>query len=91
MQSLNELKKEFPIVGNVAGKGFHIGVDLIKDPVTKARAEKEAEQVMYDCLEQGIAFKVIEGNIITMRPSLILTKAECDMIVQALRNAFQKL
>lgn len=91
MQSLNELKKEFPIVGNVAGKGFHIGVDLIKDPVTKARAEKEAEQVMYDCLEQGVAFKVIEGNIITMRPSLILTKAECDMIVQALRNAFQKL
>lgn len=91
IQSLNELKKEFPIVGNVAGKGFHIGVDLIKDPVTKARAEKEAEQVMYDCLEQGIAFKVIEGNIITMRPSLILTKAECDMIVQALRNAFQKL
>ncbi len=91
MQSLNELKKEFPIVGNVAGKGFHIGVDLIKDLVTKARAEKEAEQVMYDCLEQGIAFKVIEGNIITMRPSLILTKAECDMIVQALRNAFQKL
>ncbi|MFT3704519.1 MAG: aspartate aminotransferase family protein [Agriterribacter sp.] len=91
MSELNKLKQDFPIVGNVAGKGLHIGVDLVTNTTTKKRAEKEAEKVMYSCLHQGVALKVIEGNILTMRPSLILKKEECDMIVQSLKNAFNQL
>lgn len=91
MQQLEELKEEFPIIGNVAGKGLHIGVDLVKDHITKERAENEAERLMYDCFKQGVAFKVIEGNILTMRPSLIISKDECGFIVAALKNAMQRL
>jgi len=91
MQKLEELKEEFSIIGNIAGKGLHIGVDLVKDRITKERAENEAEQIMYDCLKQGIAFKVIEGNILTMRPALIIGKDECDLIVTAFKNALQRL
>ncbi len=91
MQQLEELKEEFPIIGNIAGKGLYIGVDLVKDHITKERAENEAERLMYDCFKQGVAFKVIEGNILTMRPSLIISKDECDFIVAALKNAMQRL
>ena len=91
MQQLEALKAHFPIIGDIAGKGLHIGVDLVKDPSTKERAENEAEQVMYDCLRQGVAFKVIEGNILTMRPALIISKEECDLIIAALKSALQRL
>lgn len=87
---LNELKARYPVIGNVAGKGFHIGIDLVKDPKTKERAEAYAEGIMYDCLKQGVAFKIIEGNILTMRPSLVITRAECDLIVDSLRIAFER-
>lgn len=91
MNQLMELKEIYPLIGNIAGKGFHIGVDLVKDRNTKERAVEEAEQIMYHCMEQGVAFKIIEGNIITMRPSLILTKDDCDLIISSLKSAFEKI
>ena len=87
---LLQLKERYPVIGNVAGKGMHLGIDLIKDPVSKQRATLYAEQIMYDCLEQGVAFKVIEGNILTLRPSLVVTKDDCDFIVHSLDTAFAR-
>ncbi len=91
LNRLRELQEIYPLIGNIAGKGLHIGVDLVKNSETKERAEKEAEQIMYHCLEEGVAFKVIEGNIITMRPSLVITKDDCDLILEALTNALKKI
>ncbi|MBS1917019.1 MAG: aspartate aminotransferase family protein [Bacteroidetes bacterium] len=91
MDQLKALGETYPIIGNVAGKGLHIGVDLVKNKKTKERAVKEAEAIMYHCMQQGVAFKIIEGNIITMRPSLVITKDHCDMIVTALKNSFEKI
>ncbi len=91
MDGLQGLKEQYPIIGNVAGKGFHIGVDLVKDRKTKERAVEEAERIMYDCLNMGVAFKIIEGNIITMRPSLILTKDDCNLIIDTLKRAMENL
>lgn len=91
IDELLALKDTYPLIGNIAGRGFHLGVDLVKDQQTKERAVEEAEQIMYDCLEQGVAFKVIEGNIITMRPSLILTKDDCDLIISTLKNALGRI
>ncbi|MEO8475165.1 MAG: aspartate aminotransferase family protein [Chryseolinea sp.] len=89
-EQLNLLKERFPVIGNVAGKGLHLGIDLVMDPVTKVRAVEYAERIMYDCLKQGIAFKVIEGNVLTLRPSLVITKGECDLIIKALETAFSR-
>lgn len=91
MDQLKALQEIYPIIGNVAGKGFHIGLDLVKNRTTKERAVKEAEAIMYHCMNEGVAFKIIEGNIITMRPSLVITKEHCDKIVQTLKNAFEKI
>jgi 4-aminobutyrate aminotransferase len=88
ISQLRALQEQFPVVGNVAGKGLHIGIDLVKDPVTKERAVEYAERVMYHCLRRGIAFKVIEGNILTLRPALTISREECNQIADTLRNAF---
>ena len=91
MDELLALKDMYPLIGNVAGKGLHIGIDLVKDRTTKERANKEAEAIMYFCMNEGIAFKLIEGNIITIRPALTITNNHCDMIVTALRKALESL
>lgn len=88
---LEELKNEFICIGHVAGKGLHLGIDLVKDRETKERATQEAERVMYHCLNQGVAFKIIEGNVITLRPSLTITKDDCDWIIDSLRNALRSI
>jgi 4-aminobutyrate aminotransferase len=42
-------------------------------------------------MNEGVAFKLIEGNIITIRPALTITKDHCDMIVTALKKGFESL
>lgn len=90
LERLEEMKEQFPVIGNIAGKGLHIGIDLVKDRKTKERAVDYAEVIMYDCMRQGVAFKVIEGNILTLRPALTITREECDQVLNALLTAFQR-
>lgn len=84
MSRLNELKEKHPFIGNIAGVGLHLGIDLVKDPKTKERAVEEADSIMYKAMERGLAFKTIEGNIITLRPALTITMDEMDQVVDIL-------
>ncbi|AXE20990.1 aspartate aminotransferase family protein [Runella rosea] len=90
MNAFREMQEKYPLIGNVAGKGFHIGIDLVKDRKTKERAYEEAERIMYRCMERGLAFKIIEGNVITLRPSLILTQDQCDFIIDTIEEALRE-
>jgi len=84
IQRLNEMKARHPLIGNIAGLGLHIGIDLVKDPETKTRAVDEAENIMYRCMQRGLAFKTIEGNVITLRPALVITREEMDRALDIL-------
>jgi len=87
VQRLNEMKEKYSLIGNVAGMGLHIGIDLVKSRKTKERAFDEAEIIMFKCLEKGLSFKTIEGNIITLRPALVITREEMDKALDILDEA----
>jgi 4-aminobutyrate aminotransferase len=87
LKRLNELKERHPLIGNVAGLGLHIGLDLISDPKTRERAVDAAEIIMYKSMEKGLAFKTIEGNVITLRPALVITREEMDRAIDILDQA----
>ncbi|MCP4690251.1 MAG: aspartate aminotransferase family protein [Desulfobacterales bacterium] len=87
LDRLNSMKEKRRLIGNVAGMGLHIGVDLVKDPRTRERAVDEAEIIMYKCMEKGVAFKTIEGAVITLRPSLLITREEMDRALDILDEA----
>ena len=67
-----------PLIGDVRGLGLLLGVELVTDRVTRARAANEAEAVMYEALARGLSFKVTMGNIITLAPPLTITQQEMD-------------
>jgi 4-aminobutyrate aminotransferase len=78
-------------IGDVTGVGLHIGIDLVKDPKTKERAVDEAEIIMFKCLEKGLSFKTIEGNVITLRPALVITQEEIDRALGILEGALDEV
>ena len=84
------LKEKHPIIGNVEGLGLHLGIDLVRNRETKEKAVNEAEQIMYACMKRGIAFKIIEENVITLRPSLIISTDEIDYIISVFDEEFSK-
>lgn len=83
-ERLWELQAKHPLIGNVAGLGLHLGVDLVLDQESKERAVKEADSIMYKAMERGVAFKTIEGNIITLRPALTISREEMDFAIDIL-------
>jgi len=91
IQRLNEMKETHPMIGNIAGTGFHLGIDLVKDRKSKERAVEEAEMIMFKCFEKGLAFKIIEGNIITLRPAVTLTKEELDWSLDTIEEAIDEV
>jgi 4-aminobutyrate aminotransferase len=84
IERLREMQARHPSIGDIAGTGFHLGIDLVKDPATRERAIDEAERIMFKAFDKGVAFKLIEGNVITLRPSLVLTRAQMDTVLDVL-------
>jgi 4-aminobutyrate aminotransferase len=88
---LHRLKERFPIIGDVRGIGLLWGVELVKDSVTKEKAELEAEKILYECLEHGLSFKVSQGNVLQLCPPLTITRDELKTAISILESAFQNL
>ncbi|MCX6204869.1 MAG: aspartate aminotransferase family protein [Bacteroidetes bacterium] len=90
-EKMLELQKQFPIIGDVRGIGMLWGIELVKDRTTKEKAISEAEQIMYQCLENGLSFKVSQGNVLQFCPPLIITRIELDAALTILTNALEKI
>lgn len=88
---LNYLKSKYEIIGDIRGIGLLWGIELVEDRITKKPANDFAEKIMYNCLENGLSFKISQGNIITLSPALIITKNELDNAFEILENAFKSL
>ncbi|MCG6305678.1 aspartate aminotransferase family protein [Vibrio vulnificus] len=75
-QKLLEMKAKYPVIGDVRGIGMLWGIELVIDHESKARAYDEAEAVLYQCLNNGVSFKVSQGNVIQLSPPLIITREQ---------------
>ena len=82
-KQLDELFRDTPIVTEVRGLGLALAVEL-------GQADA-AERVMYDCLSNGLSFKVSNGNILTLTPPLTITDEEMARAISILKNAIQNI
>ena len=53
MARLRDLPQRIPIVGDVRGLGLMIGIELVRDQVTKERAGDLRDKVVQMCFERG--------------------------------------
>ena len=85
------------IIGDVRGKGLLIGVELVKDRATKEPLDAAQMTGIVDfCRDHGVIVGRAGGgrrygNTITLCPPLVITRAECDRIVETLGRALGTL
>ena len=75
---LEGMKDRHAVIGDVRGRGFLIGVELVLSREGKEAADEVAEEVYYRCLEEGLSFKITMGNTLTFTPPLITTDQQMD-------------
>ncbi len=81
------------IVGDVRGKGLLQAVELVKDRSTKEAVDASVVTTVVDfCRDNGVivgrgggAWR--SGNVIVLSPPLVITRGECDRLVDTLDRA----
>ena len=84
---LQDLKQKYAVIGDVRGRGFLLGIDLVKDRDSKAPDEDLAEAVLYGALDRGLSFKIAMGAVLSLTPPLTTTPAQMDQALDIIEAA----
>ncbi len=85
------------VVGDVRGKGLLLAIELVKDRATKEPVDAAKITAIVDyCRANGVLVGRggggrRYGNTITFSPPLVITRAECDRIVETLDRALSTM
>ncbi len=87
VERMEAMMADHPLIGDVRGLGLLMGMELVRDRATRARATDEAEAVMYSALSKGLSFKTTMGNILALTPPLTITHQEMDQALDILEES----
>ncbi|MHA1949112.1 MAG: aspartate aminotransferase family protein [Candidatus Thorarchaeota archaeon] len=89
-KKLEELKQDHKIVGEVRGQGLMLGVELVRNQVTKEPATQEILTVMEVSREKGLLIGKggLDNNVIRLQPPIELTAEQIDESCSILDEAF---
>jgi len=86
-EKLEALQARHEIIGDIRGIGLLWGIELVKDRDTKEKAISESNRVLYRCLQNGLSFKISQGNVIQWVPPLTITEEELARAITILDEA----
>lgn len=82
IDGLRDVATRHPLIGDVRGKGLMIGVEFVRDRVTKERATEERDQVLQEMFNRGVLALGAGRNALRFCPPLVLSKAQADTALE---------
>ena len=86
---LQNLQTKYSIIGEVAGIGLALGIEIVRNQHTKEPAADETKQLVLDALKRGVIMLRVGyfGNRITFMPPYVIEKADIDLILKVLEDS----
>jgi 4-aminobutyrate aminotransferase len=91
MDRLRDWPARFPVVGQVRGLGLMIGVEIVRDQITKERAPELRDRLEKLAFERGLLILGCGPNSIRLCPPLTITKDQADFAVDTLEECLKVL
>ncbi|GAB6136998.1 4-aminobutyrate--2-oxoglutarate transaminase [Halanaerobaculum tunisiense] len=90
---LEELKDNYSIIGDVRGKGFMLGIELVQDRETKEPAAEERNKIIEECYQQGLIVvgAGIYNNVIRFLAPLVISEEELEEGLNILEKAIAEV
>ncbi len=93
MATYKEWQKKYPQIGDVRGLGGMVGIEFVKDPVTKEPAPELTAQIIKSCAEKGL---LVEGagtyhNVIRFLAPLVMTEEQLDRGLSIMEESISQL
>ncbi len=88
LAGLSDLKSEFPILGDVRGRGLFVGFELVSDPALRTPDAEAASYLANRAREEGVLLSTDgpDHNVIKIKPPLVFGRNECDRLTGLLRR-----
>jgi 4-aminobutyrate aminotransferase-like enzyme len=85
------LKNLHESVGDVRGKGLFFGLEIVRDPQTRSPGSDTAVRIREYLRENGVLLGVTGplGNVIKIRPPMVFSKADADLLLESLDEALK--
>ncbi|OGR82590.1 MAG: hypothetical protein A3J74_07145 [Elusimicrobia bacterium RIFCSPHIGHO2_02_FULL_57_9] len=92
ISQLEKLAERSPYVGEARGRGFMIGVEMVKDKKSKEPACELTMRLLESCKDQGLLIGKggMAGNVLRIKPPLCLNKKDADFIVETLDQSLRQ-
>jgi len=88
---LESLQSDYPEIGDIRQAGLHIGVEMVRDPVSKTPADEESNAIRALARENGVIFGKAgpTSNVIKIKPPLVIKQGECDEVLDVLSRVLR--
>lgn len=88
---LKGMMKAYRNIGDVRGPGLAIGIELVKDRVSKEPLDDALmEELLWWCVERGLFFQYAH-NVMKLKPPIIISWDEAKNALDILEDAFQSI
>ena len=87
MDRMRELMVRSPYIGDVRGRGLLFGIELVQGRDNNVTNNALAERVYYRCLQNGLSFKISQGNVLTLSPPLVIARDDLDRALDVVEDA----
>ena len=78
LAGLAGLASRHPLIGDVRGLGLMIGVELVTDRATRARATGETTRLVLECFQRGLLILACGENAVRLSPPLMIDPSQAD-------------
>ena len=85
------MMKEYPEIGDVRQAGLHIGVEFVQNPESKEPLVDKTVAIRRSGFRNGVIFGLggVRRNVLKIKPPLIITRDECDEVLEKLRASMR--
>lgn len=93
MEGIASLSGRYPAIGDVRGSGLFIGVEIVADPATKTPDSALTTRIVNGLRERRILISASgpRANVLKIRPPLVFTRENADMLVEGLADVLKAL
>src|ERR1700691_215154 len=86
MARMRDWPARFPIVGDGRGLGLMLGIELVRDRQSKARAPELRDRVVDLAFERGLLILGAGDSTLRLCPALVITRDQCDFALDTLEE-----
>jgi 4-aminobutyrate aminotransferase len=88
---LRALQQKHVVLGDVRGLGLMIGIELVRDRQTKARATDERNALVQAMFRRGVLVLGAGRNAVRLAPPLVLTRDQADAVLRVIDESLTEV